>query len=223
MPSLRRRASVTDTDPVEDPTTTGKRGGRTDAGRTGRGRGRRGRGDRRGGACQGQGDPPASRGAGRRIAARASRDGRRRDGHRRDGRRRDGRPPRPPSPRRRPTSGIDVDQSEKAPEKRSAPPGRRWGLVLKIVAMTVGRPLHGRTGGRQRLHGEAGPSGRRRTEAECGVRRGGQAECRDADVAGLQQCPGGRQADHRQLDRTVQEGLRRSGRRISSRSPRTRR
>jgi Mce-associated membrane protein len=35
-------------------------------------------------------------------------------------------------------SGIDVDQFEKAGREAPAPTGRRWGLVLKIVAITVG-------------------------------------------------------------------------------------
>ncbi len=35
-------------------------------------------------------------------------------------------------------SGIDVDQFENGGREASAPTGRRWGLVLKIVAITVG-------------------------------------------------------------------------------------
>ena len=35
-------------------------------------------------------------------------------------------------------SGVDIDQFENASREASAPTGRRWGLVLKIVAITVG-------------------------------------------------------------------------------------
>ena len=134
MPSLRRRASVTDTDPVEEPAKTPANA--ADAltlAEQAEAEAAEAEAVAAGGKRQGQGDPHASRGAGRRIS------------HRRDGR-----PPRRPPPRRppprRPTaetataelSGIDIDQFENASREASAPTGRRWGLVLKIVAITVG-------------------------------------------------------------------------------------
>ena len=147
VPSFRRRASVTDPDPVEESRRRpDERGGRADAGRRGRGRGCRGRGGRRRGARQGPGDPLASRGAGVRSQSQGRRgrtpprrpppktadrrDGRCRDGHRRAVRH-----------RRRPA---------RTKPRSVAPRGRRWGLVLKVVAMTVARPRHRRTDRGQR-------------------------------------------------------------------------
>ena len=210
MPSFRRRASVTDTDPRRGTTEdAGRHGGRcADAGRGGRGRGGRGRGDGRCGAREGPGDPAAPRGAGRRdpkprLSAEADE---------------------PTPTRQRGGCRTADDEADLAAERdlpttaeqmgrrgEAAPSGRRWGLVLKDRRDDTGGPLHGRADRGQRAHGDQHREGSRRTTAQRRVRRGRPAECRDADVVGLQQCPRRREAHHRQLDRPVQDGLRKPG------------
>ena len=218
MPSLRRRASVTDTDPVEEPAKTPANAA-----------------DALTLAEQAEAEAAEAEAVAQPASARAKAIRMRREAQTADTAAAEGRPPprdgtpppgrppptrhrrraAPPTPaadgrrhgRRRRTatadrpsrqtataehSGIDIDQVENASREASAPTGRRWGLVLKIVAITVG------VLGTAALVAASVYMVRQTVRpttaaAECGVRRGGPAERRDIDVAGLQQCRGRRQ------------------------------
>ncbi len=139
MPSLRRRASVTETDPVEEPAKTPANAA-----------------DALTLAEQAEAEAAEAEAVAQAASARAKAIRMRREAQaRRVGRRRDGH--RETAAAETATaetataetatadetataelSGIDIDQFENASREASAPTGRRWGLVLKIVAITVG-------------------------------------------------------------------------------------